>query len=296
MNARYVYCIIPSAGVNTAATEAPTTSMFGGDPDFFLPPEVGNHRPRRQRPPRRCRSNGSSSGSSSDSGSGSSSRGDSGSGRSGSKSGSESDSEGDDGNVDADCRHVSRDSGGVLVPSTEMGSRNSCSSRSSNNCSTIIETGSRTGSIEEEEEENTGLTWIGGQVPSPLFASQRAWCVGGGPTLNLTAMRAAAGHLEGEHDFSTFRGPDCHVRERSLSSCHGSGMSVGLVCVCVFFVVVVRFLMLASFCSCLLNRPNDMPSQLTDIFSSSPSSFVRRTAPSNESIPFLWKCHHSILR
>ena len=25
-------------------------------------------------------------------------------------------------------------------------------------------------------------------------------------------MRAAAAHLEGEHDFSTFRGPDCHVR------------------------------------------------------------------------------------
>jgi len=200
-----VYRIIPSAGVNTAATEAPTTSMFGSYPDLFLPPEAGNHRPRRRRLPRRCRDSGTSGydNENSDLGDLSTSA------------------------CEVSSQLISRDSGGVLVPSIEEVVREfegettdhmspkkyHCRSSSSSIRSgsiAVSEEGSSTSS--RNEEEDGSLRWVGGQVPSPLFASHRAWCLAGGSTLNLTAMRAAAAHLEGEHDFSTFRGPDCHVR------------------------------------------------------------------------------------
>ena len=199
-----MYRIIPSAGVNTAATEAPTTSMFGSYPDLFLPPEAGNHRPRRRRLPRRCRDSGTSGydNENSDLGDLSTSA------------------------CEVSSQLISRDSGGVLVPSIEEVVREfegettdhmspkkyHCKSSSSSIRSGSIAVSEGGSSTSSRYEEKDSLRWVGGQVPSPLFASHRAWCLAGGSTLNLTAMRAAAAHLEGEHDFSTFRGPDCHVR------------------------------------------------------------------------------------
>ena len=54
----------------------------------------------------------------------------------------------------------------------------------------------------------------------PLFERQRAWCVP--EELDVQAMREAASHLIGHHDFSSFRGGNCQANSplRTLDAIH----------------------------------------------------------------------------